>query len=116
MTIDVNAAGLLAQVIPALLVFLALEDRLSPAQIPNREWRRRLMLWRVFAVLFSLLALAICISVVVTKVEILALSYFVLASVAFLLGVLMLLLWGMFGRELDELEAGESEDQTPPGV
>jgi hypothetical protein len=35
MKIGASAAGLLAEVIPALLVFLALEDRLSPANIPR---------------------------------------------------------------------------------
>ena len=56
MTIDASAAGLLAEVIPALLVFLALEDRLSPSNIPRRKWRRRLTRWREAAVVANLVA------------------------------------------------------------
>ncbi|MFF1382799.1 hypothetical protein ACFVWT_04460 [Arthrobacter sp. NPDC058288] len=99
MTIDVNAAGLLAQVIPALLVFLALEDRLSPARIPGRKWRHRLMRWREAAVVLNLLALGLCLGIVVTKSENIVLSFVIAASVAFLLVVLALLFAGMFGRE-----------------
>jgi hypothetical protein len=99
MTIDVNAAGVLAQVIPALLVFLALEDRLSPALIPGRTWRNRLMRWREFAVVANLISLGLCLYIVVTKVENFVLSLAIVASVAFLLVVLAMLFAGMFGRE-----------------
>ncbi|MFF2029535.1 hypothetical protein [Arthrobacter sp. NPDC058192] len=99
MTIDVSSAGLLAQVIPALLVFLALEDRLSPAKISARKWRRRLMQWREAAVIANLLALAFCLGIVVTKIEDFVISLFIAASVALLLVVLALLFAGMFGRE-----------------
>lgn len=99
MTIDVNAAGLLAQVIPALLVFLALEDRLSPAKIPRRKWRRRLMRWREAAVVLNLLALGLCLCIVVTQLENVVVDVVIAASVIFLLLVLGLLFAGMFGRE-----------------
>ncbi|UKA59185.1 hypothetical protein [Arthrobacter sp. FW306-2-2C-D06B] len=99
MTIDVNAAGVLAQVIPALLVFLALEDRLSPALIPGQKWRTRLMRWREFAVVANLLSLALCLVIVVTKVENFVISLVIAASVAFLLVVLTMLFAGMFGRD-----------------
>lgn len=111
MTIDVNAAGLLAQVIPALLVFLALEDRLSPSHIPGQKMRRRLMRWRESAVVLNLFALAMCLSIVITKAEIPALSFFIAGSVAFLLIVLTLLFAGMFGRE-EEIPDTESLDAT----
>jgi len=99
MTIDVNAAGLLAQVIPALLVFLALEDRLSPAHIPGKKWRQRLKRWRENTVVLNLIALALCLGIVVTKGENIFVSLFIDLSVAFLLIVLALLFAGMFGRE-----------------
>lgn len=99
MTIDVNAAGLLAQVIPALLVFLALEDRLSPAHIPGEKWRKRLKRWREFAIVANLLSLALCLWIVVTKVEDFGISLVVAASMVFLLVVLAMLFAGMFGRE-----------------
>jgi hypothetical protein len=99
MTIDVNAAGLLAQVIPALLVFLALEDRLSPALIPSQKWRQRLTRWREFAVVANLISLALCLVIVVTKVENFVMSLLIAADVAFLLVVLVLLLAGMFVRD-----------------
>ncbi|MFE5835934.1 hypothetical protein [Arthrobacter sp. NPDC056493] len=99
MTIDVSSAGALAEVIPALLVFLALEDRLSPSNIPRRKWRRRLTRWREAAVLANLLALAACLAIVVTRVENALLSWFIVASVAYLVGVLALLFAGMFRQE-----------------
>lgn len=104
MTIDENAAGLLAQVIPALLVFLALEDRLSPVHIPRKELRQRLKQWREAAVVFNLLSLSFCLAVVVTKIDVLALNLFISGSVVFLLIVLMLLFAGMFGREDEDVE------------
>lgn len=99
MTIDDTAAGLLAQIIPALLVFLALEDRLSPARIKNGDWRKRLMRMREKAVVLNLIALAMCLGVVITKEESLVLTIVITASVAFLLLTLILLFAGMFGRE-----------------
>jgi Na+/melibiose symporter-like transporter len=99
MKIDVSAAGLLAEVIPALLVFLALEDRLSPANIPRRKWRRRLTRWREATVVANLLALAACLAIVVTRVENSLLSWFIVACVAYLVGVLSLLFAGMFRKE-----------------
>lgn len=111
MIIDVNAAGLLAQVIPALLVFLALEDRLSPSHIPGHKWRQRLKRWREAAVVLNLCALAMCLSIVLTRAEIPALSIFIAGSVAFLLVVLTLLFAGMFGRE-DEMPEVEPLDAT----
>lgn len=99
MTIDVNAAGLLAQVIPALLVFLALEDRLSPVHIPRRKLRRRIRKWREAAVVLNLVSLTCCLAIVVTGTEIAFLSIFIAFSVLFLLAVLTLLFAGMFARE-----------------
>ncbi|RAM39232.1 hypothetical protein [Arthrobacter globiformis] len=99
MTIDVSTAGLLAEVIPALLVFLALEDRLSPSNIPRRKWRRRLTRWREAAVVANLFALALCLAIVVTKAEYFLVSWFIAASVAYLVGVLALLFAGMFRTE-----------------
>lgn len=99
MTIDVNAAGLLAQVIPALLVFLALEDRLSPAHIPGRKWRQRLSKWREAAVVLNLISLGLSLAIVVTRSENVLFGIVIVISVAFLLFVLALLFAGMFGRE-----------------
>lgn len=99
MTFDTSAAGLFAQVIPALLVILALEERLSPVKIPRRKWRRRLTGWRETAVVLNILSLAICLITVVFGFENDFLGVVVLASVLYLLGVLTLLLAGMLGRE-----------------
>lgn len=104
MTIDVNAAGLLAQVIPALLVFLALEDRLSPAHISAKVWRQRLKSWRETAVILSLLSLGFSLAIVVTRTENLIFTVVITISVAFLLLVLVLLFAGMFGREEEPVE------------
>lgn len=99
MTFDTSAAGLFAQVIPALLVILALEERLSPVKIPRRKWRRRLTGWRESAVVLNVLSLATCLIVVAFRLEHDVIGVFVLTSVLYLLGVLALLLAGMFGRE-----------------
>lgn len=98
MTFDASAAGLFAQVIPALLVILALEERLSPARIPVRKWRRRLTGWQEMAVVLNLISLALCLIVVVFRFENGVIGAVVLACVLYLLGVLALLLAGMFGR------------------
>jgi hypothetical protein len=109
MTIDNDAAALLAQVIPALLVFLALEDRLSPSKIANQEWRQRLTKWREGAVVMNLVALALCLLIVVTDVEesavAVGLNAFIAMSVVALLAVLALLFAGMFVSE-DALSDG----------
>lgn len=99
MTFDPTAAGLFAQVIPALLVILALEERLSPGKIPRRKWRRRLTGWRESAVVLNILSLGMCLIVVVFRFENDFIGVVVLASALYLLGVLALLLAGMFGRE-----------------
>lgn len=99
-----NAAGLLAQVIPALLVFLALEDRLSPAHIPGRKWRHRLTRWREAAVVLNLIALGLNLAIVVTRSENVIFTVIIAISVAFLLVVLALLFAGMFGREEEPVE------------
>lgn len=106
MTFDASAAGLFAQVIPALLVILALEDRLSPAKIPRRKWRRRLSGWRESAVSANLASLGTCLVAVIFHIENAIVGLFVLASVLYLLGVLAFLLAGMFGREEDEHSLG----------
>lgn len=105
MTFDESAAGLFAQVIPALLVILALEDRLSPSKIPRRKWRRKLFSWREFAVVTNLLSLALSLIVVVFRLENILIGLIVLASVLYLLAVLALLLAGMFGREDESASA-----------
>lgn len=99
MTIDSNAAGLLAQVIPALLVFLALEDRLSPVHIPRKRLRRTIRKWREAAVVLNLFSLGCCLAIVVTRTEVVYLGIFIAFSVMFLLLVLVLLFAGMFARE-----------------
>ena len=99
-----NAAALLAQVIPALLVFLALEDRLSPTHIPGRKWRRRLARWREAAVVLNLVSLGLSLAIVVTRSENVVLSIVIVISVSFLLVVLALLFAGMFGREEEPVE------------
>lgn len=108
MTIDNDAAGLLAQVIPALLVFLALEDRLMPSRVPNRAVRRHLSKWREGAVGMNLLALAMCLLIVVTDVEkspvVTMLNSFIAISVLALLVVLAMLLIAMFALEDTTLE------------
>lgn len=108
MTIDNDAAGLLAQVIPALLVFLALEDRLMPSKVPNPAARKPLSKWREGAVGMNLLALALCLLIVVTDAEetpfAFALNLYIAASVVALLGVLAVLLIAMFAAEDVALE------------
>ncbi|QCB97136.1 hypothetical protein E5206_09490 [Arthrobacter sp. PAMC25564] len=102
MTIDVNAAGLLAQVIPTLLVILALEDRLSPSKISRDKWRRGLTVWRERIVAWNLVGLALCLAIVVTQLDNFLVNLFILAGVLLLLGVLFVLFAGMFGREEEE--------------
>jgi hypothetical protein len=103
MTIDNDAAALFAQVIPALLVFLALEDRLSPSKIANQDWRQRLTKWREGAVVLNLVALGLCLVIVVTDVEestlVVGLNAFIAISTLALLTVLALLFAGMFVNE-----------------
>ncbi|QDG88079.1 hypothetical protein [Pseudarthrobacter sp. NIBRBAC000502770] len=99
MTIDLNAAGLLAQVIPALLVFLALEDRLSPVHIPRPKVRQWLRKWREAAVVLNLVSLFLCLATVVTRTEFELFGIFISFSMIFLLAVLVLLFAGMFARE-----------------
>jgi hypothetical protein len=50
-------------------------------------------------VVANLLALAACLAIVVTRVENSLLSWFIVASAAYLVGVLSLLFAGMFGKE-----------------
>ncbi|QDG87142.1 hypothetical protein [Pseudarthrobacter sp. NIBRBAC000502770] len=104
MTIDVNAAGLLAQVIPALLVFLALEDRLSPVLIPRPKVRQWVRKWRETAVVLNLFSLGCCLAIVVLRTELGFLSPFIAFSVLLLLVVLVLLFAGMFAREDEPVE------------
>lgn len=108
MTIDNDAASLLAQVIPALLVFLALEDRLMPSRVPNPALRKPLSKLREVAVAMNLLALFVCLWIVVTDVEESAISFalngFIAVSVVALLGVLTMLLIAMFAAEDVALE------------
>lgn len=110
MNIDNDAAGLFAQVIPALLVFLALEDRLMPGRIPNRKWRARLTKWREGAVVMNLIALGLSLTIVVTDLESSWLAgsatTYIAASVLVLLVVLAFLFAGMFLSE-------ESESESP---
>jgi hypothetical protein len=101
MDIDSDAAGVLAQVIPALLVFLALEDRLSPANVPRRKVRRRLSRWRELAVVLNLLALFLCLVIVVTGMAYGPANWFIAFSVSYLVFVLALLFAAMFGKEED---------------
>lgn len=102
MFIDKDAAGLLAQVIPALLVILALEERLSPSKITGRKWRRRLRGWREFAVIWNLVSLGLCLFIAVTGREDIVTSWVIAVGMVFLLVVLVALFAGMFGREENE--------------
>lgn len=108
MTIDNEAASLLAQVIPALLVFLALEDRLIPTKVPNPAARKPLSKLREIAVAMNIFALGACLLIVVTNVEetplALALDPYIAVSVIALLGVLTMLLIAMFAAEDVALE------------
>ncbi|MEV8149927.1 hypothetical protein AB0O52_17500 [Arthrobacter sp. NPDC080073] len=99
MTIDATTAGLLAQVIPVLLVFLALEERLQPAKISSRRWRKRIGSARELSVMLSLVSLFMCLWVAVTKVESSLMSWFVGLSMILVLFTLFVLFAGMFGRE-----------------
>lgn len=103
MIIDKDAAGLLAQVIPALLVILALEDRLSPSKVIGRKWRRRLRGWRELAVIWNLVSLGLCLFIAVTKTEDVVTTWVIAIGLVFLLVVLVALFAGMFGREEEEL-------------
>ncbi|WP_455833569.1 hypothetical protein [Pseudarthrobacter siccitolerans] len=97
--IDVNAAGLLAQVIPALLIFVALEDRLRPARIPSIRWRLWLKQTTEMSVGSGIVSLSLCLWVVIAKAPNLFTTVFVGLSVLFLLANLFVLFAGMFGRE-----------------
>jgi len=108
--IDVNAAGLLAQVIPALLIFVALEERLSPAKIQSSTWRRRLKQATEMSVATGLVSLLLCLWVVVAKAPNIFTTIFVCLSVSFLLANLFLLFAGMFGRE--DLSLAKSTSKT----
>lgn len=113
MTIDNDAAGLFAQVIPALLVFLALEDRLAPRHIPNPKWRGRMAKWREAAVVMNLAALGWSLAIVITPVEdswIGPLAGIQIAlSVLLLLLVLTFLFANMFLNE-------ESQPESSPDI
>lgn len=108
MTIDNEAAGLFAQVIPALLVFLALEDRLMPKNIPNVKLRGRLAKFREVAVVMNLAALGFSLAIVVTPVENswigAAMATQIVFSVLVLLVVLTFMFAGMFLHEESQLE------------
>lgn len=83
--IDVNAAGLLAQVIPALLIFVALEDRLKPARISSVKWRLRLKQTTEMSVGSGIVSLFRCLWVVIAKAPNLFTTVFVGLSMLFLL-------------------------------
>jgi hypothetical protein len=108
MTIDNDAAGLFAQVIPALLVFLALEDRLTPKTIPNAKLRRRLLKWREMAVVMNLAALGLSLAIVITPLEDswigTAAATQIAVSVFFLLLILACLFANMFLHEEEQPE------------
>jgi peptidoglycan/LPS O-acetylase OafA/YrhL len=108
MTIDANAAGLLAQVIPVLLVFLALEDRLRPASIRSKNWRKWIARARELSVILSLASLFMCLLIVVAKVDPGLMSWVVILSMAFVLLTLFILFALKFGRE-----AIEEAEETP---
>ncbi|MDR7083589.1 hypothetical protein J2X01_002884 [Arthrobacter ginsengisoli] len=102
--IDVNAAGLLAQVIPVLLIFVALEDRLNPAKIQSTTWRHRLKQATELSVGAGIVSLLLCLWVVIAKAPNFFTTIFVGISMFFLLANLFLLFAGMFGRE--DMESG----------
>lgn len=108
MMIDNDAAGLFAQVIPALLVFLALEDRLMPKNIPNAKLRGRLAKWREMAVVMNLAALGFSLAIVITPLEDSwmgpAVGTQIALSVLVLLLVLTCLFAGMFLHEEEQPE------------
>lgn len=112
MEIDMDAAGLLAQVIPAMLILVALEDRLSPSKIVRRKWRRRLQKWTEGVVGAGLASIALCLWVVVTDKPEVFITYFVAISTLLLLLVVFLLFAGMFGREDDERGSNAPETQS----
>lgn len=105
MEIDKEAAGLLAQVIPALLILVALEDRLNPLKITRRKWRRRLQKWTELAVGAGLVSIVLCLWVVISDAPHVFITCFVAISMLLLLLVVFLLFAGMFGRENDDIGA-----------
>jgi hypothetical protein len=116
MEIDKDAAGLLAQVIPAMLILVALEDRLSPSKITRRKWRRRLQKWTQGVVGAGLVSIILCLWVVISDKPDVFITCFVAISTFLLLVVVFLLFAGMFGRDDDERGPKRRETQsTLPG-
>jgi hypothetical protein len=112
-SIDVNAASVLAQVIPALLVILALEDRLSPSKFSKPQWRRRTLSWQSAAVIWNLIALGGCLFTVITKVQIPLWGPLALGATLYALGVLCVLFAGMLGRDEQDDASVESRVEGP---
>lgn len=102
--VDVNAAGLLAQVIPALLILVALEDRLNPQKIASRRWRVWLRQSREASVGAGIFSLSLCIWVVLTKTPSDFTTWVVIVSTLLILVHLFVLFAGMFGREVESFE------------
>lgn len=103
MTIDAPTAGLLAQVIPVLLVFLALEDRLRPRKIGRSRRAQWIRTTRELSVVMSLISLFLCLWIVVTKAESGLMSFFVILTMILVLVTLFALFAIMFGREAKRL-------------
>lgn len=110
--VDVNAAGLLAQVIPALLILVALEERLSPEKITSSRWRDWLRQTREGSVAGGIFSLFLCLWVVVTKAPSAFTTWVVTLSTLLILVHLFLLFAGMFGRQDRESIAPEVDSLT----
>ena len=103
MHIDNDAAELLAQVIPALLIVLVLEGRLPKPEGKPTLWRTAHAMFRNFVAFMSLGAEAICLLTVMGNTTSIPFTDgFVVISVLFLLIAIYLMLLRLIGSELRE--------------
>lgn len=104
-------AGLMAQVIPTLLIVVALEPRLRGVDLKGMELTRygRFItgLGRELAVASSLIAVAFCLWVVFTNQPLPFATVYVIGATVWLLSVLFLLFAFMFGVEQRERRLAE---------
>jgi hypothetical protein len=97
--IDRDAASLLAQVVTALLILVALEDRLSPRNISRRKVRRRMGSLVEGCVAVNLVSIGMCLFIAVTEAENVFLTAVITLATLWLLLTVFLLFAAMFGRE-----------------
>jgi hypothetical protein len=99
MNIDRDSASLLAQVIIALLILIALEDRLSPKNIGRRKLRRKIGRLVEGCVAANVLSLGLCLFVAVTEIENTSISAVIAVCTIWLLAMVFVLLAAKFGHD-----------------